>query len=308
MKVKSAKCPNCGSKLRKNDDTDMRRCSHCGSDIYVMDASQATDEGRAKVENLVRLGKIELTNSNGKAADKYFSMVLEREFENVDAWIGKGLACVLKENDKWTDCFDRALSFSKAKETDTNRLVNEAIEYCSMDWDVYCCKYLIDLEPTDVATRGSLAEASWDSFWNELELAYIDKCISMSNNPHVLIDKMVAWMPKHLWFDVYDEILERRADEIKAFVEKISPGNRTVGDAIDVRLRPKESPPDNSKAEVARISNIVFWSFFSVIAVVSTACILMFASPESARGFFILLGIVCVVPIVIHLLGWDTPV
>jgi tetratricopeptide (TPR) repeat protein len=114
MSFKPAKCPNCAGDLQVPEDRDTVKCMYCGSDIVVREAIKDA-VGTVNIENLMMLAKNAEESKNPEEAYKYYSMVLEYDAKNIEAWIGKGNA---RPDDitQMRSCFKKAMTYSSDKE------------------------------------------------------------------------------------------------------------------------------------------------------------------------------------------------
>jgi tetratricopeptide (TPR) repeat protein len=84
-----ATCPSCGGNLQVPDDRDKVKCMYCGVDIVLREQEQVQ---KGKIGNYLNLARTAEESNNHEEAYKYYSLVLESDPKQVEAWIGKGLS------------------------------------------------------------------------------------------------------------------------------------------------------------------------------------------------------------------------
>ena len=95
MALITANCPSCGAEIQIPDDRDTIHCVYCGQQILVEREDQPAEVSRSvspDVANYMSLAETASESENHAEAEKYFSLVLERDPRNVKAWIGKAMA------------------------------------------------------------------------------------------------------------------------------------------------------------------------------------------------------------------------
>lgn len=117
MGFQAAKCVQCGGALQVPDDRDIVKCMYCGVDIVVREAiNLQISQGNPK--NFLMLGEVAAESGNHVEAYKYFSMVLEIEPINSDAWQKKGTSAGWQSNlislrfSEMMTCHQKAIEFA----------------------------------------------------------------------------------------------------------------------------------------------------------------------------------------------------
>jgi DNA-directed RNA polymerase subunit RPC12/RpoP len=105
MALIAANCPSCGADIQIPDDRDSFDCKYCGQKIMIERDEPATAPQRTQspdVKNYLALAETAAESGNSEDAEKYFSLVLERDPGNVTAWIGKAMAAGWQSNIRTT--------------------------------------------------------------------------------------------------------------------------------------------------------------------------------------------------------------
>jgi len=82
-------CPKCGGNLMVPKDIKVVKCSYCGVDIILRDMNKDVGD-QNNIENIKILAKDAVNRRSFSQAIKYYSMVLEKDIECTEAWMGKG--------------------------------------------------------------------------------------------------------------------------------------------------------------------------------------------------------------------------
>jgi len=90
MEFKPAKCPNCGGEIKVPPDKKILKCMYCGSDIVVAEAIAKAND--INTESLIELINTALNSKNFQEAVEFCNKILERDSNNVEALLKKGLA------------------------------------------------------------------------------------------------------------------------------------------------------------------------------------------------------------------------
>jgi len=98
MEFKPAKCPNCGGELKVPPDKKILKCMYCGSDIVVKEAIAKAND--INTESLIELINTALNSKNFQEAVEFCNKILERDSNNVEALLKKGLAVGLLDRPK----------------------------------------------------------------------------------------------------------------------------------------------------------------------------------------------------------------
>jgi tetratricopeptide (TPR) repeat protein len=86
------KCTSCGAP--QNASTS-QECSYCGNLIELEQAkSNYENAAQGEIGNLMAMAETSIEATNYEEALSYFNRVLEKEINNSDAWLGKGIAIV----------------------------------------------------------------------------------------------------------------------------------------------------------------------------------------------------------------------
>jgi len=86
------KCTSCGAP--QNASTS-QECSYCGNLIELEQAKSNYEKAaQGEVGNLMAMAETSIEATNYEEALSYFNRVLEKEINNSDAWLGKGIAIV----------------------------------------------------------------------------------------------------------------------------------------------------------------------------------------------------------------------
>ena len=85
-------CPTCGGELRVPKDRDIVKCMYCGIGVILHDPNKIIVETRFDIETILSLAKEAEFIKNFEDAYKYYSQILEHNFENRESWLGKGIS------------------------------------------------------------------------------------------------------------------------------------------------------------------------------------------------------------------------
>lgn len=95
MNFKPAVCPNCNGDLQLPEEKDYVKCLYCGTTIVVQEAIKiAIVNIDNNLGNYLTLAKNAFHNGHLVDAQYYYTLVLENDINNYEAWLGKGDICL----------------------------------------------------------------------------------------------------------------------------------------------------------------------------------------------------------------------
>ncbi len=160
--VQGAKCPSCGADIKVPAHGRAAHCTYCKKDAVL-----AAPPGTANVDNRLRLADAAAEAGNYKEAYRYYTMVLEDDPENYEAWFGKGVSAAWDSGlrgDRFAELtagIDRALQC--APEGVRDLLAKRAASKIN----------LITLSYFQLSVKHTAEFISLDDTWNE----HIGRCI-----------------------------------------------------------------------------------------------------------------------------------
>lgn len=144
MGFQAAKCAQCGGALQVPDDRDIVKCMYCGVDVIVREAVHLQiSQGNPK--HYLTLGQVAADSGNHAEAYKYFSMVLEVEPTNSDAWQKKGTSAGWQSNLSSLRFTEMITCHQKALEFATNEGEAEVIKMMSAMEQLLIAKAVFEL-------------------------------------------------------------------------------------------------------------------------------------------------------------------
>lgn len=121
----AVKCPSCNSNLQVPDDAEFVTCEYCQTVTKVRDIIRV--ETDYDVPEWLKIADNAYRGDNYDEAYQYYNMVLEKETNHSDAWIGKGLAAgrLSEESeprfDEMLQLVSYGLNMKDSKNTDEQR-------------------------------------------------------------------------------------------------------------------------------------------------------------------------------------------
>ncbi len=104
--IVAVKCPSCNANLQIPDDAEFVTCEYCHTVIKVRDIVRV--ETDYDVPEWIKIADNAYKGDNYDEAYEYYNMVLEKESNHANAWIGKGLAAGRLSNES-EERFDEML-------------------------------------------------------------------------------------------------------------------------------------------------------------------------------------------------------
>ena len=159
MKLKSAKCPNCGANLKVNPDNETTKCEYCKSAILVEDAiakykleisGEVEIKNIPKAENYLKLAERNYKNRDYNEAYKNYNLVLELDPNNTLALLRHAICKVLLNNyidfklDYLIQSFEdivKILRDTKTYEKEIEHYLSEALDSIDISLDATISYY-----------------------------------------------------------------------------------------------------------------------------------------------------------------------
>jgi tetratricopeptide (TPR) repeat protein len=126
VKLISANCPNCGGALKISENTKVTECPYCGHSVIIQDPTRVSVEKSFDSHKYLMLAKLAEKSWNYQDAFNYYSQIIENDFENVEAWLGKGFTAGMLSTEKnlrikeASDCTHQAFELASSSVNSDN--------------------------------------------------------------------------------------------------------------------------------------------------------------------------------------------